>query len=126
HVGLKEKDVVVSLCRAKLGCELSALPVGNLAVVERDFNQHRRIILRLDVVVRRVGNHIVERSLLVWIAPLYVLACGQREACIQHRVDDINEGDLRYGGLEEIRSHVDDSAHEHPASASTLNDKAVA
>ena len=81
--------------------------------------------MRLDVVVRRVLHHVVERRLLVRIAPLDVLARRQRQRGVEHRVDDVDERHLRDDRLEQVRPHVDDGADQQAARAAALNHQSI-
>ena len=48
-----------------------------------------------DVVVRRVGEHVVVELLLVRVAPLVELVRRERNAVIEHRRDDVDERHVR-------------------------------
>src|SRR5581483_8257709 len=62
---LEQQRVVVSLHRPQFGDILCRLPVHHLTVIERSPDEHRRVGLRFDVVVRRPGLHVTVCLLLV-------------------------------------------------------------
>ena len=49
----------------------------------------------------------------------------ERQGRVAHRVEDIHERHLRDDGMEEVRAHVRDRAHEEAARASALDDESV-
>ena len=57
----------------------------------------------------------MEVSLLVGIAPLFVLGDGERERGVEHGVHDVDEGDVGDDGAEEIGAQVGDGAHQQAA-----------
>ena len=124
HVNVQQQWRIVLLERAQPGDVLGRLPIHYLRVVEAGLDQHGRNpggIHAFQVVVGRVVQHVFERSLLIRIAPLFVLGHGQRKGCIQHGVHDVHERNVREDDAEELRAHVDDCAHEQTAGASAFD-----
>ena len=79
HVGLEQQRIGVGLHGPQLRHEFCGFPIGHLAVVQRGLRQDRRILLRLDIVVRGIAHHVIEGLALVWISPLDILARRQRQ-----------------------------------------------
>ena len=71
HVRLQDQSVVVIAGSAHLGYRLGGLPVHHLTIIKGSLHQHVGICLRLDVVVWRVGDHVIEGGLLLGISPLF-------------------------------------------------------
>ena len=116
---------MIRLVIAQFGNELRALPIRHLAVVERDLYQHRRVIRLVNVVVGRIFLHVIVSGLFVGIAPFDIFGRRQRQRCVKHRVQHIDEWNLRYDCFEQIRSHVTYGAHQHAAGAATLNHQTI-
>jgi len=91
HVGLHEQHRVVGLERAQLGTELGRLPVLHSRVVQAGLDEHVGVVLCLEVVVRRVAQHVLVLLLDVWVAPLLPFGHGQWNVLVEQRADDINE-----------------------------------
>ena len=117
---------MIRLHFANLGHELRAFPVRNLAVIERNFDEHRRVIRLLYVVVGRILLHVIVSRLFVRITPFDVLAGRQRQRSVEHCIENIDERHLGHYGFEQIGTHVGDGAHQQPAGAATLNYQTVA
>ena len=99
HVGFQDHSIVVRSNRAHLGDILGRLPVHHLAVIEGCSHQHVGIVLRLNVVVRRVGNHVIESGLLLGITPLLEFTDGERQRLIEHGVHDVHERNAHQGSV---------------------------
>ena len=121
HIDEEHQRILVRLQRAQLGRVLGGLPVHHLRVVKRRLHQDRWIRLGCNVVIRRVGQHVVERGLLIRIAPLFVLRHRQRKRRVQHGVHHVHERHLAQHHLEQVRTHVGDRAHQQAARARALN-----
>src|SRR5271165_4162610 len=79
HVGYQQQRTIVGLERAQFGYILGRLPVHYLAVVQAGLDQDRGITYRLEIVIGRVTQHVMEILGLVGIAPLFVLRHGKRQ-----------------------------------------------
>ena len=88
----------------------------NLAVVQGCLDEHGRVVFGRDVIVRAVGEHVLEvLRVLHRVAPLLPLARRERERVVKLRVDYVNEGHVGDDGLEEVGAHVRDRAHQESA-----------
>ena len=123
HFHLEQQHVVIGLQRAELGGPLRRLPVLHSRVVEPAGDQHVRVVLGLDVVVRRIGAHVVVELGLVRIAPLLPLGHGQRKSLVHHRIHHVHEGDLGHDHAEEAGIHVDHGPHQQSAGATAPDDQ---
>ena len=109
HVDLEQQEIVVGLGRAQPGGPFCRLPIGHARIVQSAGDQHRRIILRLDIVIGRVAPDQVERRLVLdRIAPLGPFAGRQRQVTIEHgaqHVDKRHIGDDRAPQLGRLVGH---------------------
>mmetsp|Transcript_27816 Transcript_27816/g.77801 ORF Transcript_27816/g.77801 Transcript_27816/m.77801 type:complete len:325 (+) Transcript_27816:917-1891(+) len=112
HVALEEQGVGVGLRLAQLGHPLRGLPVRHAGVVQPRRDEEGGVRLGPDVVHRAVALHVVvELFGLHGVAPLLPLSDGERDGVVQHRRDDVHEGDARDRSCEEVRAHVHGGAH---------------
>jgi hypothetical protein len=123
QIDVEQQRVGVGLERAQLGHVLGRLPVGHLAVVQRRQRQDGRVGAGFQVVVGAVGAHPAVLRLDLRVAPLDELLGGQRQALVEHGVDDVDEGHLHHHRLEELRSQVDHGAHQEAAGAAPAGDE---
>src|SRR3984957_11140598 len=118
HIRLQKQSIVIRAHSAHLCNILRGLPIHHLAVIERRLDQHVRVSLRLDVVVRRIRNHVIERGFFLWIAPLLKFRYGQWQRFVQHRIYHVNKRNSHQRRVKQIRPHIQHYAHQQPACAS--------
>ena len=93
HVDLQQLEIVVGAHRAEARRPFGRLPIGDARIVEAAGDQHRRIGLAADIVVGAVAQHVAEGGRVGdRIAPFVPFARGQRQALVEHGVDDVDEG----------------------------------
>ncbi|MNF74733.1 hypothetical protein D3C84_567730 [compost metagenome] len=73
--------------------------------------------MRLDLIVGAVALHVVVVALLVRVAPLVVLPCGEGNGLVQHGGDHVDEGHLGHHAAIELGRLVDDGPHQQAAGA---------
>src|SRR3990172_504917 len=120
HLGLEQDIVVICFHRPELCGPLCRLEILHLRIEEACCYEDVGICLCLDIVVRRVGEHILIVLLVVRISPFIIFRCGQRNALIQHCCYHVHPWNIGNNAFEEVGAHVDDGAHQQPAGTSTL------
>ena len=125
HVRAEQQRVRVGLAVAQAGDPLGRFVVLHLRIPQAGADEQGRVGLALDVVVRRVGEHVVVVLLLGRVAPFVELVRRQRDGFVQHRRDDIDEGHLRDQQRVVVRRHVRDRAHQQAAGAAAEAGDAV-
>src|SRR5699024_1238279 len=64
---------------AQLGNPLRGLYIQHASIIERGHSQDIGVFLRRDILIRRIGCHvIVDLWIVVWVAPLFPLSHGER------------------------------------------------
>eukprot|EP00038_Savillea_parva_P009190 m.181804 g.181804 ORF g.181804 m.181804 type:complete len:337 (+) comp15365_c0_seq1:11-1021(+) len=113
--------VLVRLERAQFRCPLGRLPKGDAWIVQSGRDENVGIVLRLDVVVRGIRQHVVKVFVLIRIAPFLPFATGKWNAWVTHCVHHINKRYTRHSHLKQVGTHVENSTHEQSAGRSSFN-----
>ena len=75
------------------------------------------VVLGFDVVVRAVLHDVVEVVLVLGVAPFVKFKRRQRNALVEHGVDDIDEGHASHDAVEQSRREVHHGTHQQAARA---------
>ncbi len=97
------------------------LDVHHPGVVQRRHRQDGRIALGLDVLVRRVGLHVlVDVLVLQRVSPLVPFGDRQRQRRVQDRGQRVDERHRGQDAGEQVGRHVGHRPHQQPACAATV------
>ena len=122
HLSLQQEFTATGSI-AQLRDPLRRLHIQHAGVVQRGHRQDVRVVLVSDVLVRRVGGHvIVVVGIVEGIAPLVPLDHRQWQLWFQHGGQRIDEWHDRRDTREAIRRHVRDSAHQHATGRTAFSD----
>ncbi len=106
---------------------LRRLPVGDARVGEAGERQDRRIGLRRDVVVGRIGGDQAVVGLAGdRVAPFRPFGRRQRQRVVEHGGQHVDERHLGDEAGEEVRRHVGDGADQQAAGRAAPADDAAA
>ena len=126
HIGAEEDGVAAGVHVTQAGDVFRRFPVLHLRVPQAGADEHRRIGLRFQVVVGRVGEHVgIAVGTRFRVAPFIVFVGGERDTRIQHGGDHVNEGHLREDDAVIFWRHVADGPHQQAASAAAQRRNAV-
>ena len=118
HLRLQQHRVRVGLAVPQCGNPFRGLDVEHPGVVQRCHRQDRRVVLGLDVLVRRVGLHVeVDVRVLEGVAPFVPFGDRQRQRRIQDRGQRVHERHLGEDAREQFRRQVGHRAHQQSPGA---------
>ena len=117
HVRLEQQEVVVRLVGPQPRHPLRRLPVLDLRVVQAGGHEQVGIVARLHVVVGRVGEHVVVVLAHPRITPLVPLEGRERDARVEHRGHDVDEGHPGHDAVPEVGPHREHRTHQQTAGA---------
>ena len=117
HIGSEQQFVHISFVYPKPSDPFSGLYIAHLAIVESSGHKHRRIVFLCDIVVRRIGKHIVVFAFDRRIAPFLVFESRQGDRRIGHCGDDVHKRHFRHDAGIKVRSHIGDDPHEETTGA---------
>ncbi len=117
HVAVHDEEVVVGFDVTQFGDPLCRLPVLHLAVPISCGDEGVWVVQGRHVVVRAVLHNVVEVRLVLGVSPLVKFTGGQRNALVEHGVDDVHKWHGRDDAVEQAGCHVHDSTHQQPAGA---------
>ena len=72
--------------------------------------KNSRRLFALDIVVRRIGQHVVVLDFHRRVAPFLVFESGQRHPRIRHGGDDVDERHLGDNAREQVGTEIGDRA----------------
>mmetsp|Transcript_20029 Transcript_20029/g.59155 ORF Transcript_20029/g.59155 Transcript_20029/m.59155 type:complete len:233 (-) Transcript_20029:1625-2323(-) len=99
---------------------LGRLPIGDARVVQSAGDEDGGVVLRLHLVDRAVGEHVVKVFWLVRVAPLLPLPRGEGDGRVAHGDDEVDERHPGEGRPEELGRLVDHVADEQAARGPAL------
>ena len=117
QLGLEQQGLATRGRRPQLGDPLGRLVVGHARVVQTGRHEHRRVVDRGDVLVRRVGGDGRLERRVARVAPLLPLGDRERERGVEHRGDDVDEGHLGHHRGGQVRPHGHRRAHQQATGA---------
>ena len=123
HLGSQQYGIPVGLFMAKRGNPFRRLDEIDPGVIEGRHREDGRVLLSLDILIRRVGLHVeVDVAVLDRVTPFVPFGHRQRQRRIQDRRQRIDEGDRREDAGEQVRRHIRPRAHQQaPGAAAQRN-----
>ena len=123
HLGLEQYRVVRGGLLLQSRNPFRRLGEQHPGVVERGQGEDRRIRLRVDVLVRRVGLHVlVDLRVVQRVTPLVPLDHREGQRRIEDRVQRVDERHRRQDPVEQLGREVRDRTHQQSAGGPALGD----
>ena len=88
--------------------------------IEPGGDEHRGIASLCDIVVRRIGKHVVVFTLDGRIAPFLVFERREWDRRIRHRGNDVHKRRFRHDASIKVGTHISDRPHDETAGAAAL------
>src|SRR5688572_29749297 len=100
EIGLEQQKVIIRFVFTKFRGKFGGFPIRHTRVIKSPCQKDMRIVCRTDVVVWRIGEHIIIMILVGSISPFIIFERGKWNAWITDRIDNVHKGYFSDDGLE--------------------------